>query len=321
MKNPSCLIMMFGFPLFLAVISFLLWRLRLPVASGVDPLEVLGQSVGVGSACGFLAMLALLWLNQARRKLHDKDVLRRSAVGDLRDGGRVVVGGRLTPLESTLKAPISGDECLLYRWAFSSRATTGKMRSTRFHAQGFGMAPCLIQGQGASLRFFTFPKLEVPTHRHRDAEAYRRAQDYAADSDFETRPTVIVEHDREIWTKLVENTLSINHCVADWDRKLSFEVTEADTSRKYFLEEWLVRPGEEVWIAGTYSAQLGGVAPPETTIRSDKWVRLTTTKISAVSDLNRRAVYFVLASLGAATTAVMLGRGFLSGAVQKFFGW
>ncbi len=61
--------------------------------------------------------------------------------------------------------------------------------------------------------------------------------------------------------------------------------------------------------------------PSETTIRSDKWVRLTTTEISAESDLIRRAVFFVMASLGAAMTAVMLGRGFLSGAVQMLFGW
>ena len=321
MKNPSCLIMTFGFPLFSAAISFLLWRLRLPVAVGVDSLEVLGQSVAVGTACGSLAMLAMLWLNQARRKLHDKDVLRRSALGDLRDGERVVVGGRLTALESTLEAPISGDECLLYRWAFSSRATTGKMRSSWIHAQGFGMAPCLIQGQGASVRLFTYPKLEVPIHEHRDVDAYQRAQTFVSGSDFETRSTVIPEHDREIWSELVKDTLKVNHCVKHWDRKLSFEETEADTSRRYVFQEWLVRPGDEVWLAGVYSSQLDGVAPPETTIRSDKWVRLTTTEISAASDLNRRAVYFVFAALGAATAAVMLGRGFLSGALQKFFGW
>jgi len=321
MKNPSCLIMLFGFPIFSVIISLVLWWLRLPKAEGVHRLEVLGQSAGVGTACGFLAMLALLWLNQARRRLHDKEILRRSAVGDLRDGERVVVGGRLAPLGATLKAPISGEECLLYRWAYSSRATTGKMRSQWRHAQGFGMAPCLIHGQGASVRLFTFPKLEVAGQNHRNADAYHRAQSYVADTEFETRPTVIPEHDREVWTRTVEDTLRIDHCVRDWDRQISFENDEEDTSREYYLEECLARPGEEVWLAGTYSAELDGVAPPETTIRSDRWVRLTTTKVSAASDLNRRAIYYLVAALVACSTAVMLGRAFLSGALQRALGW
>ncbi|MCP4662316.1 MAG: hypothetical protein GY856_43515 [bacterium] len=318
MKNPSCLIMLIAFPLAALGIAALLYFRRLGLAPETHPLEVLGQSAGVGAAAGFFAMLALLWVFCGWRKYREIGVLARCDRGRLTDGEPAVVRGRILPAGPVIEDPFSGGECLLFRYQIShwTRGTSSG-RSHFYDALGIGMTSCVVRNQRVSVKLLGFPLLDFAGTRIEDLG---RAREYVASADLSPRRTVYPEQEHELRLNQLEEggTLRYELVSESWDRRFP-EPESEDYERE--LEVKVVRPGEEVCIVGRYSAAHGGLVP-EASYRSDLQIRLLKGRGERIRQvLTRRTAGYLLLASAAATAAWGLGWLFLTGRLHEILGW
>ncbi len=318
MKNPSCLIMLIAFPLAALGIAALLCFLRLPLTPETHPLEILGQSAGVGAAAGFFTMLALLWVVCAWRKVREIGVLARCDRGRLIDGEPAVVRGRIEPTGPVIEDPFSGGECLLFRYLISHWGRkTSSGRSHFYDALGIGMTSCVVRNPRVSVKLLGFPLLDFAGTRIEDLG---RAREYVAGADFSPHRTVYPEQEHDLRLIHVEEGGTLRHELAgeSWDR--TFPEPDSEEYERE-LEVKVVRPGEEVCIVGRYSAAHGGLVP-EASYRSDLQIRLLRGRGERIRQVltRRTAGYLVLAS-AAASAAWGLGWLFLTGRLHEILGW
>ena len=250
MRIPSCLVLVVSFPLYAVTLGVSFFLLH-PDAGVENVLVVLGESAGAAAGAAFCLTLATSWLRGAFRKHGELASFDRSRRGLLPDSGTVVLQGVLRPDGALVRAPVSGRECVVCRYAISRpSAVKGRRASTVRHldAQGFAMSPCHVEGPLASVALLGFPDLWFRPERPRDPESYARARAFARSGAFEARRTVAREDLFEVQDVALRagQPLRADHCTEDWSRELPFDPGFTDDSANCFLEEQSVAPGESV---------------------------------------------------------------------------
>lgn len=190
----------------------------------------------------------------------DKGALSRAEQGlPLEDGQKEAVWGPVEPLGDLLTAPFSGRRCIAYEYDAKNPGTTGsdgRERPGGSAIAGFALCPAVIRSSRGDVHLYGFSILDQFEKGlyGEDAEARRRARDYAARTEFETMGlskfgSMLSQMDEA----MADDDGSVRK---DWklkDGELSLEGCE--------LEEKIIAPGEQITAVGIWDAARGGIVP------------------------------------------------------------
>ncbi|MCE9525792.1 MAG: ankyrin repeat domain-containing protein [Planctomycetales bacterium] len=144
-------------------IAFVLW---LALAAGYwywldHAFDPPGSIIG-GLVVGLIVAACIGSLINAKNALRDWSLASASQHGlPLADGRLVAISGTIHPVDKPLKAPFSGQECVICEYDLGRRSR-GADPNTNTGADfaGFLMTPCVIRSQQGDIKLLGFPILE-----------------------------------------------------------------------------------------------------------------------------------------------------------------
>jgi hypothetical protein len=217
-----------------------------------------GDWIGAALVSFFFA-LGVGAVIKARIERRDAGIIARPE-GPPQDGARVAIAGTLEATGEILRAPLSGQECLVYDYAISHTAELppGLGRSKSSNSQpseimdrsGLAMAPVVIRSGVRDVRLLAFPGIErFPASELAGGKA-ERARAYVAATAF-TEQSILGATGQV--AKVLEDR---SGCLrVDW--KMTSHAIE-DGSR--FVER-VVAPGAQACVVGLYSAKDNAIVP------------------------------------------------------------
>jgi hypothetical protein len=250
----GCLLRLALLPLIVAAVYVLL-SIREPFPTFVFPAE--DAEVGAPVA-GFFFWFAALYLLDARAARANLALLPQALTHGLRDGDKAVVYGVLEARGPLLEAPFTGEKCVGYEYKVSHRHPQLKGPQVDYH--GHALTASALRGPMGSFSILAPADkevfYEVPFELLRTDEAFARAESYLQSADFGEPGGLFRDVSRR---ETVEGPGSFRMDVKSGTQ------TEL---RSCHLEQKLLRPGDEVSVAGVYSEQERGVAPsPESIMK------------------------------------------------------
>lgn len=231
------------------VLCIVLFSIREPFPTLVLNPEADGMALAPVAA--FFFWFAMLYLLDARRARTDLDTARSALGRGLRDGERVVVFGVVEERGALLEAPFSGESCVGYQYAVQHNAG-GKM-GTVTDCEGCALAPFVIQGPLGALAVLAPPGKEVfyeiPFQTLRGDDALAHAERSLRATDF-GQPGGLL------------GTVSRRE-TADGPGSFRQDLSTGTPPdlRACTLREKVLRPGDEVHVAGVYSEARQAIEP------------------------------------------------------------
>jgi hypothetical protein len=262
--KKSCLTWVVSYVL----MSFCLWAwfnasVREPVADMSPPPASVPSRVWLvigGAVVGALpALFAASMMASAVTRLKERSRLHQASEGRRpRDGGRGVFFGRILREGPSLTAPVSGRECLLYRYRIThseSRRSTGRGPSppdrTVTDAEGYALTPSVIQTATGLVKLRAFVTPEFRADRFTMSEVGRNVDAYLAAAT--VRGTGKLEDDHRALQAILEN--------GDGAIRYDRGTGKLDPGVAHWIEEHIVRNGDEVCVFGKFSAAEGAIVP------------------------------------------------------------
>jgi len=257
----SLILQFLVFPVVSFVFYYTLFSLRPPFPT---------LQFGAGGAL-WAALVAAFFTWLALNKWHGirhiaKDLALEKETG-FRDGKRAVVSGYIRKTGPLLSAPCSGEPCVAYRYEASHHHTYvhrhgGTMKSqSRWLAdyKGYAMSPAEVKGSMKSAAILAEPDcIQYPAGGPEDPEltgddVRERLQAYLENADHGEEANDRLEG-RAALTK-VTNPEPGNF-------RVDTRAEEADElSGIHTFQEWLLKDGDLVLIAGIYYAERNGIGP------------------------------------------------------------
>lgn len=231
-------------------ILYVLLSLRAPFPTFVfEPEE--GGPLATAIVAGILFWFAGLYLLDARGARHDLATALESRGRGLRDGERAVVYGNAEARGPLLEAPFSGEPCLGYHYVVDHYSTT--MRSRQIDYEGCALAPFSVRGPMGAPAVLAPPGKElfheIPFETLSGEEAFARAERYLAATDF------------GVPGGLFGNVSRRETSVGPGTFRLDERSGTQGELRSGALKQRLLRPGDEVHVAGVYSEPKQAVEP------------------------------------------------------------
>ena len=202
----------------------------------------------IGAIPGGIAVAAL---DGMRILLKERaSLLKTSAKTVPADGLFQTFRGRIMATGPMLVAPLTGRECLLYRYkATKGSDTKSSMKVT--HAEGYAQTPSYLETLCGQIRLYAFMELEFPEECvNADAARKRLAAFLPA-----------VELFKPSWDLMAYYRETQKHLL-DSDGTIRFDKGQpnaAETAADF--SEQIVQQGDEVAVFGLYSAARGGIVP------------------------------------------------------------
>ncbi len=216
----------------------------------------------IGALIGSFAIaLGIGGLRKARLERRDAAIIARPE-GPLRDGERVAIAGTIEPVGAVLKAPLSGEECVLYDYEISHipelPAFIGKARNRNsqpapvIDRSGVAMAAVVIRSGLREVRLLAFPGIEGFSRSKLGKGTVERARDYIAATRFEDQSIL------DIPKQLARVMDDRSGCLrVDW-KGSSYDQLENSN-----FEERRVSPGAKACVIGLYSAKDNAIIPQD----------------------------------------------------------
>ncbi len=209
----------------------------------------------------FAITLGIGGLRKARLERRDAAIIARPE-GPPRDGERVAIAGTLEPIDAVLKAPLSGEECLLYDYEISHipeiPAFIGKPKNQRsqpspvIDRSGVAMAPVVIRSGLREVRLLAFPGIEGFAWSTLGEGTLERARSYIAATKFEDQSIL------DVANQLARVMDDRSGCLrVDW-KGSSYEQLENSK-----FEERRVPLGAKACVVGLYSAKDNAIVPQD----------------------------------------------------------
>ena len=224
---------------------------------------VVQAAVGAGVVGGGVLWIGIGYFWGIKKKISDSGIVRRALSGvPPRDGEKMAAIGRIEPVSSALAAPLSKTACVAYKYEIY----TGSGDDRTVHYDGFAMTPSMIQTQQGSVRLLAWPDLKNSPVDVPPEVGAKNAAEYIAATQFR-EPAVM--NFRKSLTEMLDVYRDDDGTVRfDLIGMFEYQAGKNDTA-KIDLEtahyrEWLLRPGEQVCVIGTYSATRGGIVPSKT---------------------------------------------------------
>jgi hypothetical protein len=259
----GCLIRLALLPLCI-VVSYLLLSLRAPFPS----LELFAEGAEVAAIlAGIFFWFALIsWLDM--RAMSSQIAL--ASDWRLTDGEPAVIGGRVEAKGELLEAPFSGQRCIGYWYEVSHYTHHANMNRVHWtDYEGFAMAPASVRGPLRSLDILAEPDRElfheVPEREITADEDWARAEEYVRATDFgELPPGPLADtrkRSRHDGPCDFREDKQVDEPTRDLRERKPPEGSARQMEGHLTLKEKIVREGDEVLIAGVYSAENEGIAP------------------------------------------------------------
>jgi len=171
------------------------------------------------------------------------------------DDETITVVGHVRAMGSTLRAPFSGKQAVLYSYDID-HISRGQHDSTEVKDySGFALAPCAIDSPHGSVKILGFPMLEgFPKGRFDTEEGRRNAAAYIESTPWTDmkgfHPGMIYHEIKELLTD------------DDGQFRKDWKMTEDRDLTDKHLYEQVVSPGDQVCAIGRWSAAKHGLIPP-----------------------------------------------------------
>jgi len=249
-----------------------------------------GDVIGAGLISFFMA-LGIGALRKARLESGDAAILEKPE-GPPADGERVAIGGTLELLGASLRAPLSGVECIAYDYSISHWVRSHidqKNRGTdKIDRSGMALAPSQVRTSLRAVRLLAYPGLEGFEPSTLDGSTKDRARRYIEATPFDDQSGLLALADVGAVTS--DRTGNIRK---DW--KLSSN-DDLDDARFY---ERVLPVGAKACVIGRYSAEENGIVPEANTggvrvIAGSRAEALKFVRGSRVADLIFGAVMIVV---------------------------
>jgi hypothetical protein len=220
-----------------------------------DPLPN-GAAWAVAIVAGILIHLAYAALTTGRRREGDLRLLRKAGEPPA-DGKRVALVGTVKATEGTLRAPISGAECVAYSYEIyhfvevpRRNRTPDKRRVPDF--AGVALAPSVIHTPQGDFRLLAFPFLNgFPRQTHSDSAHLKRADDYVQRTTFEKTTAFIGE--LAVLDRAMRET--------EGALKKDWRMSDAGAVTNMTADEQCLPPDAKVCAFGIYSAEKQSLVP------------------------------------------------------------
>lgn len=210
------------------------------------------MAFGAGLIGSIPGSLAIAGLDGVRTRLMERAQLLKTATGTLPvDGVFQPFSGRILATGPMLQAPLSGRECLLYRYVASHTVSMGKSSSKITDAEGYALTPSYLDTSAGRVHLLAYLEMETKPDLLEEASARERLRSFL--------PTVpLFQHSLD----LVRTYRESNKNLLDSDGTIHFnsgQPNAADTARTF--EEQIAQHGDQVAVFGLYSAERGGIVP------------------------------------------------------------
>lgn len=209
------------------------------------------MAFGAGFIGAIPGVIVLGMLDGVRTSLKERaSLLKTSTKTAPADGLYQTFRGRILATGPMLVAPLTGRECLLYRYkAFHN--TGGKSNSEITHAEGYALTPSYLETPYGQIRLYAFMELEFVGESVDSDTARKRLAAFL--------PTV--ELFKPSWDLMALYQETQNHLL-DSDGTIRFDKGQPNAAETAtdFREE-IVQHGNEVAVFGLYSAARGGIVP------------------------------------------------------------
>ena len=224
-------------------------------------------ALGGGYLAALPVLFALSMLQSTWLRLQERAGLTRAAEGGLPvDGDRGVFYGPIHRHGAPLTAPLSGRDCLLYRYeithseeskkppfgssSMSQDSDRSRPSTTVVDAQGFALTPSTIQTAGGPVKLLTLVKPEFNADLlsfDETAENYRT---------YLTTATLKGQGSLDVHPSLLRSLQTNTGGAIRYD----LGTGKLDSSKEPFqIREHIVQHGDNVVVFGRYSAACGGI--------------------------------------------------------------
>jgi hypothetical protein len=171
------------------------------------------------------------------------------------DDAIVTVVGHISAIGSSLRAPFSGRQAVLYNYDIDRISHSDEGTSETKDYSGFALAPCAIDSPHGSVRILGFPMLEgFPKQTFNTEEGRRNAAAYLEATELKDmqgfHPGTIIHEIKELLTD------------DDGQFRKDWKLTEDRDLSDKLLREQMVAPGDQVCAIGRWSAAKRGLIPP-----------------------------------------------------------
>ena len=206
---------------------------------------------GAGLIGAIPGVLAVGLLDGARTSLRDRASLLKTATKTVpADGLFQPFHGRIRATGPMLVAPLTGRECLLYKYrATKGQDTKGSMKVT--HAEGYALTPSYLEALCGQIHLYAFMEPEFPEESVDAGAARKRLADFLPTVELFQPSWDLMAHYRETQKHLLDNDGTIRYHKG--------QPNAAETAADF--SEQIVQQGDEVAIFGLYSAARGGIVP------------------------------------------------------------
>jgi hypothetical protein len=209
------------------------------------------EGMALAPVAAFFFWFAILYLLDTRRARADLDTARAALGRRLRDGESAVVFGIVEERGPLLEAPFTGESCVGYHYVVEHHA--GGKRGTVTDYEGHALAPFVIQGPlGAFAVLAPSGKevfYEIPFQTLEGYEAFAHAERYLRATDFGPPGGLFGNLSRR------ETTDGPGSFRMDLSSNTEREL------RSCTLKQKVLRPGDEVHVAGIHSEAKQAIEP------------------------------------------------------------
>ncbi len=171
------------------------------------------------------------------------------------DGQQVGLVGTIATASPLLRAPLSGTQCLAYKYTISMRQKSGKNRNVVTMVEGIAIVPSTIATPCGSFKLLAVPTLETGGGLFSGDGAARESTIRNAT---ELLRTARFESPGKVVRGTLERRLTDDNGAFQCDQNHTTEPIPLDECR---FQEDVIKSGEKVYVYGLYSEQRGGLVP------------------------------------------------------------
>ena len=231
--------------MYLAIGGGIAWLLHARYAL---PLERTWQ---VSAGVGFLALVGFRFLFGILELVRERGLLRASLSGQRPvEGRRTGIVGTIAASGPLLRAPLSGAECLAYKYTISKLVKGIRSSYLATVVEGIALVPSVITNPSGSYRLLAVPTIEPGGVDLSRETAIRNAAELLRTAPFVPLGTAARGTLERQWTD-DDGAYQIDRNYTD--KELDLAVCK--------FQEDVIRPGEKVYAYGLFSEQRGGLVP------------------------------------------------------------
>lgn len=231
---------------YLAVVSAIVFTLHRQYSLSPD------ETGWVAAGAGFLLWVGFGWLFGIAQPIRERSSIRSDMSGTRPiDGKQTGIVGRIDAPGQRLKAPLSGTDCVAYKYEIYKMVRSGKNSVKSTFVDGIALIPSVITTQSGSYRLLSVPTLDFP-------EADLDHQTAVVNAEAHVRATVFEQKEGAWKRPKIEEQWTDDDGAYRRERKFTEDAIDIASCT---LSEQHIKRGDAVYAFGLYSEQRGGLIP------------------------------------------------------------